>query len=378
MHEETEGGHAMELRIPGPTPVPPEVLQAGAQPMINHRGQEFAELIRRITARMKTMFMTKSDLFLLTGSGTGALEASVVNMLSPGDKVLSVIIGEFGERYAEIAKVFGANVVPLNYEYGMPADPDDIRKALRADSGFKAVMVTHNETSTGVTNDIKTIFQVVQEFGLLLLVDSVSGIGSLRYPVDEWGGDVVSTGSQKGWMAPPGIAMVSISEKGWEAHKSAKMPRAYWDFTAAKKYLERDQTPWTPALSVLFALDKGLEILEKEGLENVQARHARVAGIVRDGARALGLKLLVKDERYASNTVTAIWPPDGVDANQLVKAVRVESDIELAGGQGPLTGKIFRVGHLGWVSEKDAQNVIDSLRIVLPKLGFKTPAAASR
>ncbi len=368
----------MELRIPGPTPVPPEVLQAGAQPMINHRGQEFAELIRRITARMKTMFMTKSDLFLLTGSGTGALEASVVNMLSPGDKVLSVIIGEFGERYAEIAKVFGANVVPLNYEYGMPADPDDIRKALRADSGFKAVMVTHNETSTGVTNDIKTIFQVVQEFGLLLLVDSVSGIGSLRYPVDEWGGDVVSTGSQKGWMAPPGIAMVSISEKGWEAHKSAKMPRAYWDFTAAKKYLERDQTPWTPALSVLFALDKGLEILEKEGLENVQARHARVAGIVRDGARALGLKLLVKDERYASNTVTAIWPPDGVDANQLVKAVRVESDIELAGGQGPLTGKIFRVGHLGWVSEKDAQNVIDSLRIVLPKLGFKTPAAASR
>ena len=368
----------MDLRIPGPTPVPPEVLQAGAQPMINHRGQEFAELIKRITSRLKAMFQTKSDLFLLTGSGTGALEASVVNMLSPGDRVLSVIIGEFGERYAEIAKVFGADLVLLKYEYGMFADPDDIRKALRADAGFKAVMVTHNETSTGVTNDIQAIAQVAKEFNLLLLVDSVSGIGSLKYPVDEWGGDVVSTGSQKGWMAPPGIAMVSVSEKGWEAHKEAKMPRAYWDFSAAKRYLERNQTPWTPAVSVLFALDKGLELLEREGLEGVQARHARVAGIVRDGVKSLGLKLLVKDERYASNTVTAVWPPDGVDANQLVKAVRTESDIELAGGQGALTGKIFRVGHLGWVTDADAHRVVESLRTVLPKLGYKTPAAAGR
>ena len=368
----------MELRIPGPTPVPPEVLQAGAQPMINHRGKEFAEIIQRVTARLQKFFCTKNDLYVLTCSGTGAMEATIVNTLSPGDKVLAVTIGEFGERFTDIAKAFGAEVIPLKYEYGLRADPDDIRKAVRSQSGVKAVMITHNETSTGVTNDIKAIGAVVRELGVLFLVDSVSGIGSLPYPVDEWGGDVVATASQKGWMAPPGLAMVSISAKGWEAHAAAKMPRSYWDFSAAKSYLARNQTPWTPAVSVLYSLDKGLEMMESEGLDQVHARHARVGALVRDGVRALGMKLLVKDERYASNTVTAVWPPEGVDANKLVQAVRAENDIELAGGQGSLAGKIFRVGHLGWVNEADVQKVIDSLRVVLPKLGYKVPAAAGR
>lgn len=365
----------MDLRIPGPTPVPPEVLQAGAQPMYNHRGKEFAELIQRITSRLKDLFRTQNDLFLLTGSGTGALEASLVNTLSPGDRVLAVIIGEFGERYAAIAEAFGAHVIPLTYEAGRPADPEDIRKALRSDLGIKAVMVTHNETSTGVTNDIAAISAAVREFDKLFLVDSVSGIGSLPYPVDEWGGDVVSTASQKGWMAPPGIAMVSVSPRAWEEHKSAKMPRSYWDFTAAKRYLERDQTPWTPALSVMFALDKGLDLIVQEGLENVHARHARVGAIIRQGVRELGLRTLVQDDRYASNTVTAVWGPEGGNATDLVKAMRAEHDIELAGGQGGLSGKIFRVGHLGWVNEADARHVIDGLRTVLPRLGFKVPAA---
>ncbi len=366
----------MQLRVPGPTPVPPEVLEAGAQPMFNHRGKEFAELIRRVTQRLKDLFITQNDLFLLTGSGTGALEASIVNTLSPGDKVIAVSIGEFGDRYTEIARVYGANIVDLKYEPGLPADPEDIRKALREHPDTKAVLVTHNETSTGVTNDVEAIGKVVKEAGVVYLVDSVSGIGSLPYPVDEWGGDIVSTASQKGWMAPPGIAMVSVSAKAWEANKAARMPRVYWDLAAAKRYLERDQTPWTPALSVLNALDKGIELMLQEGQAEFHARHARVGAIIREGVKDLGLKLLVKDERYASNTVTAIMVPEGVKAPELLKAVRDTHDIELATGQGHLASKIFRVGHLGWVTEQDAREVVDAIKDVLPKVGYQVAAAA--
>lgn len=366
----------MQLRVPGPTPVPEEVLQAGATPMFNHRGREFAELIQRVTASLKGLFSTSNDLYLLTGSGTGALEATIVNTLSPGDKVLAVSIGEFGDRFTEIAHVFGADLIRLKYEPGYAAEPDDIRKAIRDNRGLKAVMITHNETSTGVTNPIAAIGEAVKEAGLLFLVDSVSGIGSLPYPVDQWGGDVVSTASQKGWMAPPGLAMVSVSAKAWEAHREAKMPRAYWDFSAAKSYLEKDQTPWTPALSVLNALDKGIELIQKEGLERVHARHAAVGDIIRKGAKDLGLQLLVKDERYASNTVTAIMVPEEVKAADLLRGIRTDHDIELATGQGHLAGKIFRVGHLGWVTEKDANEIVGAIKDVLPKVGYKVAAAA--
>lgn len=368
----------MQLRVPGPTPVPEEVLQAGATPMFNHRGKEFAALIQRVTASLKELFGTSNDLFLLTGSGTGALEATVVNTLSPGDKVLAVSIGEFGDRFTEIAHTFGADLVRLKYEPGNAADPDDIRRALQTNPGVSAVMITHNETSTGVTNDIEAVGKVVREAGLLFLVDSVSGIGSLPYPVDQWGGDVVSTASQKGWMSPPGIAMVSVSKKAWEAHAAAKMPRAYWDFGAARSYLEKYQTPWTPALSVLNAMDKGIEMIKEEGLANVHARHARVGSIIREGVKDLGLGLLVKDERFASNTVTAIMVPEGIKANELLAGIRNDFDIELATGQGHLAGKIFRVGHLGWVTEKDAHEIVGAIRDVLAKLGYKVGAAAAR
>jgi len=366
----------LQLRVPGPTPVPEVVLQAGATPMFNHRGREFAELIQRVTANLKQLFKTQNDLYLLTGSGTGALEATIVNTLSPGDKVLAVSIGEFGDRFTEIAHVFGADIIRLKYDPGYAADPDEIRGVLRSHTGIKAVMVTHNETSTGVTNDIEAIGRLVREAGLLFLVDSVSGIGSLPYPVDEWGGDVVSTASQKGWMAPPGLAMVSVSAKAWEAHATAKMPRAYWDFTAAKSYLEKSQTPWTPALSVLNALDKGIELINAEGLEQVHARHAKVGRIIREGMKDLGLQLLVRDERYASNTVTAIMVPEEVKPAELLRTVRADRDIELATGQGHLATKIFRVGHLGWVTEEDAREVVDAVKEALPKVGFKVAAAA--
>jgi len=228
-----------QLRIPGPTPCPPEVLQAMAWPMINHRGPEFKRILYDVTDKLKQAFQTKNDVLLLTGSGTGGLEAAIVNTLSPGDKVLSVSIGVFGNRFANIARQFGAEVAAIEMEWGKAADPETVRQALQANPAVKAVLVTHNETSTGVTNDLGAISQVVKESGKLLLVDAISSLGSIDLPVDAWHCDVVVTGSQKGWMVPPGLAMVSVSPEAWQAHSEARMPRFYWDFTQAKNFLEK-------------------------------------------------------------------------------------------------------------------------------------------
>ncbi len=357
------------LRIPGPTPLPKEVLQTLSRQMINHRGAEFGQMLNGVTSKLKQLFQTKADLFLLTGSGTGGLEAAIVNMLSPGDKVLSVSIGVFGERFATMAEQFGAEVMPLRFEWGKAADPDVVRQALNANPKIKAVLVTHNETSTGVTNDLALISSVVKEFDKLLLVDAISSLGSIDLPVDDWQVDVAVTGSQKGWMVPPGLAMVSVSEKAWQAHATAKMPRFYWDFSKARSYLEKNQTPWTPAVSVVFALSASLEMIMKEGLPNIIARHARVGKVARDGIKSLGLSLFA-DESHASNTVTAIAASNGLDVNKMRQILREKHRIVVAGGQQRLDGKIFRIGHLGWVNEADIESVISALRVVLPQAGF--------
>jgi len=359
------------LRIPGPTPLPENILKAMSKQMINHRGVEFQQMLNRVTASLKQLFMTKNDVFVLTGSGTGGLEAVIVNMLSPGDKVLSVSIGVFGERFAAISKQFGAEVIPLKFEWGKAADPDAVRQALKAEPGIKAVLVTHNETSTGVTNDLAAISAAVKEFGKLLLVDAISGLGSLPLPVDEWRCDVVVTGSQKGWMAPPGLAMVSVSEDGWQAHAQATMPRFYWDFTRAKSYLEKGQTPWTPSITTIFALAASLDMMLAEGLPNIIARHARLAKAAREGVKSLGLSLFA-EESHASNTITAVAASNGLDTKKMVKIMREEQEIVLAGGQQSMDGKIFRIGHLGWVDEGDIEKVISGLKIALPKAGFRS------
>ena len=356
-----------QLRIPGPTPCPPEILKAIGRQMINHRGKEFGEIIQGVTAKLKTIFQTQNDVFLLTGSGTGGMEAVIVNTLSPGDKVLSVSIGAFGERFADIAEAYGAEVKRLDFEWGKPADPESVRRALKANGGISAVLVTHNETSTGVTNDLKSISAIVKEFDKLLLVDAISGLGSIDLPVDAWKCDVVVSGSQKGWMVPPGLAMVSISEKGWQAHAKAKMPRFYWDFTKAKSYLEKGQTPWTPAVSVFFGLAVALDMMLAEGLPNIFARHARVADLARSGVKSLGLSLFPEEEKYASNTVTAVKAPEKLDVPKLLQILRDEHNVVLAGGQGKLAGKIFRIGHLGWVTEDDIKEVLEILAKVLPQ-----------
>ncbi len=356
----------MQLRIPGPTPVPDEVLQAMAKQMINHRGPEFVQLLNDVTAKLKQIFQTKGDVLLLTGSGTGGLEAAIVNTLSPGDKVLATSTGVFGDRFTKIAQQYGAETIPLSFEWGKAADVDTIRQALRAEPKIKAVMVTHNETSTGVTNDLASISSVVKEFDKLLLVDAISSLGAIDLPVDDWHCDVTVTGSQKAWMVPPGLTMVSVSEEGWRAHAEAKMPRFYWDFTKAKNSLEKEQTPWTPAVSIIFALQVALDMMLKEGLTNVVARHARIGKATREGIKSLGLSLFA-EESHASNAVTAVAVPDGLDVKKLRKILREEHQVVLAGGQQKLDGKIFRIGHLGWVTEKDIETVISALKVALPQ-----------
>jgi len=356
----------MQLRIPGPTPCPPEVLEALSKQMINHRGKEFAEILNGVTDKLKTLFQTKNDVFVLTGSGTGSMEAAIVNVLSPGDKVLSASNGVFGDRFATIAERFGADVKRIKFEWGKPVDPDEVRKALKDNPAVKAVLVTYNETSTGVTSDLAAVSAAIKEFDKLIIVDAISALGSIDMKVDDWKCDVVVTGSQKGWMVPPGLAMASMSNDAWKAHAEAKMPRFYWDFTQAKNYLEKGQTPWTPAVSIFYALKISLDMLISEGLSNIFARHARIAQYTRDGVKSIGLPLFA-DEKYASNTITAVKAPDNLNVSKLLQILRDEHDVVLAGGQGSLVGKIFRIGHLGWVEEDDIKEVLDKIVKVLPQ-----------
>lgn len=360
----------MQLRIPGPTPIPDEILNTMSRQMINHRGPQFAEMIHRATAILKEMFQTKDDVFLLTCSGTGGMEAAIVNTLSPGDRVLAVANGFFGERFADIAELFGAQVERLRFEWGSAVDPQKVRQALSQNPEIKAVLVTHNETSTGVTSDLASISAVVRDYEKLLLVDAISSLGAIDLPTDAWGCDVVVTASQKGWMAPPGLAMVSVSERAWQAQAQAKMPRYYWDLAKAKKFLEeKGQTPWTPALSTIYALAAALELFQREGLKSIVARHARVGAKAREGVKSLGLSLFPEDT-CASNTVTAVTAPEGLDVKKLLRILREEYNTVLAGGQQRLEGKIFRIGHLGYVAEDDIDAVIKALKAALPQAGF--------
>ena len=360
------------LRTPGPTPIPNDINEAMSDPMINHRGPEFGEMIAKTTEQLKQVFMTKNDLYILTASGTGSLEAAIVNTLSPGDRVIAATAGAFGDRFVDMVEAYGADVKRMDFEWGGPMDPNEIRKALEAEPSIKAVLVTHNETSTGVTHPVEEIAKIVKgEFDKLLLVDAVSSLGCIPLPVDAWDCDMVGTASQKGFMIPPGLSFISVSERAWEAQQTAKMPRFYFDLAMAKEYLATGQTPFTPNLSAMYGLSKALDLLLEEGMENVFGRHATIAQFTRDNMKELGLELLVSEERYASNTVTAVKIPEGVDNKALVGKMRTEHNVVLAGGQGRMSNDIFRIGHLGAVAKSDITEVVDALKIVLPQVGFK-------
>jgi aspartate aminotransferase-like enzyme len=365
------------LRLPGPTPVPDDVFQAMTKQMIDHRGVEFADLLARLTKNLQTAFETKNDVFVLTSSGTGAMEAAIVNTLSPGERVLAVTVGNFGDRFSRIASSYGADVNQLKFPEGEAADPTMIRQALESDPDITSVLVTHNETSTGITNDMETIAGIVKgEFNKLLLVDAISSLGSIRLPVDDWGLDVVCAGSQKGWMCPPGLSMISMSERAWEASKNAKMPKFYYDLTEARKAVVKGQTPWTPAVSLLYGLDFAVQKMLAQGdMEAVYSFHEEIASYTRKGLVDMGIELVATEERYASNTVTAAWVPEGITDEALLSALRDDYDIIAAEGRGLLAGRVFRIGHMGYVSTEDIDDVFDALRDLLPKLGFEPTKA---
>ena len=339
------------LRIPGPVPLPDDVLEIVGAQMINHRGPAYAKTLDRMTANLKTVMMTVNDVYFITASGTGAMETAVVNTLSPGDKVLSIIIGTFGERFAEIAEAYGTDVTRLVFELGQAADLDRVRESIRSIPGLKAVVLTHNESSTGVANPLEELCRLIhEESDALILVDAVSSAGGVPISVDAWGIDVVVTASQKTWIAPPGISMVTFSKKAWEAHSRSTTPKYYLDLAQYEEFLKIGQPPFTPCLPAMFALEVSLQSMVDEGIENVFARHHEIAQHTRDGATALGLELL-PDPRFASNTVTAIRLPEDVDGVAFLASVDKNFNVILGGGQKSLVGKIFRVGHMGWVEK---------------------------
>ena len=346
------------LRIPGPTALPPSVRTAGGRQMINHRGPEFAAMLERILSGMKPFFGTASDVAMITTAGSGGLEAAVVNTMSPGDRVLGVSIGSFGDRFAKIAGIYGADVTKLDAEWGYAAAADEVRETLRATPGVKAVLLTHNETSTGVMNPIAELAAAVREEApdALILVDSVSGLGAVPFDMDGWGIDVVATASQKAWMAAPGLAMVAASERARAAMQTAKMPRFYLDLQKHFEAMASGETPWTPAVAVAFQVDEGIRLMQEEGQEAVFARHVACSAATQAGLESLGFSLLA-EPAHRSKTVTAAWLPDGVEWMDFNGPIK-QRGVVLAGGQGKLTGKVFRVGHLGQVTVTD---ILDAL-----------------
>jgi aspartate aminotransferase-like enzyme len=357
------------LRIPGPTGLPPSVREAGSRQMINHRGPEFAAMLGRILSGMQPFFGTTSDIAILTTAGSGGLEAAVVNTLSPGDRVLAVSIGSFGDRFARIARTYGADVTRIEVDWGQAADPAALRAELQRDNRYRAVLLTHNETSTGVMNPIPELAAAVRDLApdALILVDSVSGLGAVPFEMDAWGVDVVVTGSQKAWMSAPGLAMIAASPRAWAAMETASMPRAYLDLRVHRDSHAAGETPWTPAIAVVYQVDEGIRLMQAEGAAGIFARHEACAAAARAGLLALGFELFA-DQRFASRTVTAAVVPDGLDWKAFNTELK-RHGLVLAGGQGKLAGKIFRLGHLGSVTLEEILGAMSALEIVSLGIG---------
>jgi aspartate aminotransferase-like enzyme len=357
----------INFRLPGPTPLPPAVLTAMQRPMIPHRGPESKALLSSILERARAIHRTEGEVLIWPASGSAGWEAAIVNLLAPGDEVLAVVAGDFGERFAGVGDAFGLTVHRLDVAWGQSPTAEQVEAALRAHPGVKAVFVTHNETSTGVTVPLAEIAGVVRDHGALVIVDAVSSAGGLPLKTDEWGLDLVFSGSQKAWMCPPGLMIAAVGPRAWDAIPEQGFPRFFWDFRSARKFARDGMTPTTPPLTLLYALDAALDLILAEGVDEVWSRHQRLGELTREGIKALGLELFA-DEAHASNTVTAVKVPNGLTAKQILKHMRERHAIELQGGQGAYADTILRIGHMGWAFEPDLQAVLDGLAETVPAL----------
>jgi aspartate aminotransferase-like enzyme len=345
-----------------------------AEPIIHHRHPEFQELFTRVHANLQYLFQTTQPVVTLTSSGTGAMEAAVCNLHSPGETAIFVNGGKFGERWGELLRVYGVTAVEITVEWGKSVDPQQIAHALKSHPRASAVYLTHSETSTGAATDVKTIAAVVREQSdALVVVDGITAVGAMEMRMDRWGIDVCVTGSQKGLMIPPGLAFIALSERAWRRVEASRLPKYYLSLAQARKALESNDTPWTPAVSLLIGVDVALNMIRTEGIEHVWARHDRLARAVRSAVRALDLKLLAVNP---SNALTAVWIPEGIDAKRFNKTLKEKYHVTVAGGQGTLAGKIFRIAHLGYYDELDMVAVISALEMTLHDCSYRfTPGA---
>ena len=367
------------LMIPGPTPVPEKVLLALAKSPIGHRSSDFSKVMAEVTANLQWLHQTKQDVLILTASGTGAMEAGMINFLSKGDRVLVGENGKFGQRWGDVGDAYGLAVERIKAEWGQPLDPEIFREKLEADKDkqIKAVIITHSETSTGVVNDLETINRHVKAHGqALIIVDAVTSLGAMNVPVDEWDLDVVASGSQKGYMIPPGLGFVCVGARAWTAYAKADLPRYYLDLGKARKEAQKNSTPFTTSVNMVIALQTALQMLKAEGLDQIFARHLRHRNAVRSAIKAMGLQLFTADH-CASASITAVCAPAGISPDRIRSHMKTNFDIVLAGGQDHLASTIFRIGHLGFVCDRDILTAISALESTLYHLDYdKFPMGA--
>jgi len=357
------------LLTPGPTPLPPQVLEAMARPIIHHRTPQFQAVIKEASDGLKYVYQTANDVFMLASSGTGAMEAAVINLLSPGDTALTVQAGKFGERWTELCKAFGITAEVIDVEWGKAVEAQEIAKRLKANPKIKAVFTTLCETSTGVATDIAAIGKIIKETPAVLVVDAISGLGAIDLKSDEWSCDVVVSGSQKGLMLPPGLGFISASTKAMRLVEASKSPRYYFDLRKAKKALDKTDTAFTPAITLIIPLVEVLKMIKEDGLANIFARHKKMADATRAAMKGLGLELFAPTA--PSDVVTAVKVPAGIDGEKLVKTMRDTYGVTIAGGQDELKGKVFRFAHMGFIEEFDIITGISCLEKVLTQMGYK-------
>ena len=363
------------LMAPGPTPVPSDVLLAMAQPIIHHRTPEYESLFIEVRAGLKRLFQTSQDVIPFTSSGTGAMEAAVVSTLSQGDTVLVLRAGKFGDRFEEICQAFGLKSIAVSAPFGETVSADRMAEALRQHPEAKAVLMQHSESSTGVLHDVKGVAAVTKATGAILIVDAVSSLGIADLEMDAWGVDVVVAGSQKGLMLPPGLSFCAVSEKAWGHVKSSRLPKYYFDLTAEWKALRKNEAHFTPAVPIVLGLRQVLRMIDEEGLQNVFKRHERLARATRSGVEALGLGLFAKAS--PSPALTAVVAPRGVDSEQVVSTYSTSHNITIAGGQGEMKGRVFRLGHMGYVGDFDVLTALAALEQVLHELGHPVDFGAA-